>query len=387
MGPVRTLIVAVFGISVFLPAQESNLKPITVSGLEQFLAAPKHVSDVDTARQLSAMELTERISIVSLAGLQAKCRGKECRNALIALADQAAFLAESSTQSESPSSDAPAETAQKEIVAKFLTFVAQMSHQMPNFIATRTTTRFEDWPQGLQMGQKVAGRNIPLQFSGQSLATITYRNGSEDVAREVTDKHSRRAPNQGLFTWGLFGPMLSTVMVDASRSTFAWSHWQPNGVSRAAVFRFAVPMSKSTYEVKFCCVPMGGGLLVPLDRQAAYHGEIAVNPEDGSIAWVTLIADMDQNDITTLPLTPMTLGESPLSVANLSVEYGPVEIGGKPYTCPVHAVALSRAQTVVTNKTDGPRLGPTRTYLNDVTFTGYHVFRSESRMLTNWKEP
>jgi hypothetical protein len=382
----RVVAIAVLSFSLASVAQSDSAKKISNVGLEQFLGSAKGTPDANVASQLSAMQLTEGIGIARLAGLQAKCPGKQCRNALIALADQSAFLDTSIAQSESPSSDAPAEAAQKEIVSKFLTFVGQMSHQMPNFIATRTTTQFEDWPHGLQIGQKVAGRNIPLQFSGQSLATITYRNGSEDIAHEVTDKHSRKAPNQGLTTWGLFGPMLSTVMVDASHSTFAWSRWQPNGASRAAVFRFAVPMSKSTYEVRFCCVPMGGELLVPLDRQPAYHGEIAVNPEDGTIVWITLIADMDQADMTALPLMPVTLGGSPLSVANLAVEYGPVEIGGKQYTCPVHAVALSKAQTVISNKTDGLRLGPARTYLNDVTFTGYHVFRSESRMLTDWKE-
>jgi hypothetical protein len=67
------------------------------------------------------------------------------------------------------------------------------------------------------------------------------------------------------------------------------------------------------------------------------------------------------------------------------MEFGPVEIGGKEYFCPVHAVALSKGKALLTAKHEG-RLGPERTYLNDVTLTGYRVFRSESRMLTDWKE-
>lgn len=385
-GPMRTLIFAILGIPFLLSAQQQTLQPMSAYALEQILAA-RNASDADVAKQLSAIELTERLGLVRLTQLETKCHGKECRNALIALADQSAFLDKPGSEPESPLSEAPTEADQKEIVSKFLTFVGRMSHQMPNFIATRTTTRFEEWPQGLQIGQKIAGRTIPLQFSSQSRATIAYRNGQEDVAHEsASGNKARSAPDQGLFTWGLFGPMLTTVMVDASRSTFAWSHWEANGTTRAAVFHFAVPMGKSTYEVKFCCVPMGGGVLVPLDRLAAYHGAIAVNPEDGTIAWITLIADMNESDTTVLPLQPVMLDESPLSVANLAVEYAPVEIGGKQYTCPVHAVALSKAQTVITNKSDGPRLGPARTYLNDVTFSAYRVFRSESRMLTDWKD-
>jgi hypothetical protein len=385
-GPMRALIFAILGIPVWLSAQQQTLQPMSADALEQVLAA-KNTSDADLARQLSAMELTERLGVARLTQFETKCHGKECRNALIALADQSAFLHESRSEPESSLSQAPTETEQKEIVSKFLTFVGRMSHQMPNFIATRTTTRFEDWPQGLQIGQKIAGRTIPLQFSSQSRTTITYRNGQEDVARETASGGKAiTAPDQGLFTWGLFGPMLSAVMVDASQSIFTWSRWEVNGTARRAVFHFAVPMGKSTYEVRFCCVPMSGGILVPLDRLAAYHGEIEMNPDDGTIAWITLIADMNESDTSALPLQPVTLGESPLSVANLAVEYAPVEIGGKQYTCPVHAVALSKAQTVITNKHDGPRLGPTRTYLNDVTFSGYRVFRSESRMLTDFKE-
>jgi hypothetical protein len=67
------------------------------------------------------------------------------------------------------------------------------------------------------------------------------------------------------------------------------------------------------------------------------------------------------------------------------VEYGPAEIGGKIYICPIRAVAFSRARTVLT-KNSTSHLGPARNYLDDISFTGYHVFRSESRIITDVAE-
>ena len=95
--------------------------------------------------------------------------------------------------------------------------------------------------------------------------------------------------------------------------------------------------------------------------------------------------------------------------ADMLVEYGPVEIGGKTYFCPIRSVAISKArepllfrrrklsggrtetfpialepppQTVDLSRGDITlELGPIRTYINDILFTQYHVFRSESRII------
>lgn len=374
--------IALLTFPLALFAQTDSAQKISVAELEQFLLAAKSTDDADVARHLAVMELTERVSLVERTTLEAKCGGKECRNALMVLADQSQFLDPSE---EDPAGDAPQLAEQKEIVSRLVAFVGQMGHQMPNLIAMRTTARFDDWPKGLQIGQEVPARSLPLRFQSRSRATITYRNGKEDAAKEVlADGKKKDWHNQGLSTWGLFGSMLTTVIVDASRSTMTWSRWGESGGQRLAVFRFAVPMEKSTYQVQFCCVPAAGGRAATmLDRVSAYHGELAVRPNDGSIVYITQIADLEKGDLSTL--LSEALEGNPLSLANMAVEYGPVEIGGKPYVCPVHAVAMSRGRTLLTSKGE-MRFGPVRTYLNDMTFTGYHVFRSESRMLTDWKE-
>lgn len=373
------IIVPLFCISIALQAQTA--RQVNANELEQFLAGAQHSGDADLAVQLSEMELTERVNSARLSDLEAKCRGTKSVNALIALADESAFLLGS--PSEPSGSDPPSDAEQKEIAAKLLAFVLGINHQMPNFIAARTTLRFQDWPKGLQIGQMVPARTIPLEFSSHVEETVTYRNGQEIVSKpKVVQGDRHTVSNQGLSTWGLFGPVLTTILTDASRSTFVWSRWEKDGNNRLAVFRFAVPMEKSTYEVKFCCVPSLGNMVTPINRVSAYHGEWAVNPSDGAIVHLTLIADLDQGDLSTM--MQESLEGRPLSAADLAVEYGPVEIAGKEYTCPIKAVARSQARTLLVHKGKGYELGPLRTYLNDVSFTGYHIFRSESRILTGY---
>ncbi len=69
--------------------------------------------------------------------------------------------------------------------------------------------------------------------------------------------------------------------------------------------------------------------------------------------------------------------------ADIMVEYGPVEIGGKPYTCPVRSVSISAGDgDELANATDlGARSDREVLRLNDVIFSDYHVFRSEMRIV------
>jgi hypothetical protein len=68
--------------------------------------------------------------------------------------------------------------------------------------------------------------------------------------------------------------------------------------------------------------------------------------------------------------------------ANILVEYGPVDIGGRSYICPVKSVSLTRMPVDEAPKGVQAPTSPLKTQLNDVSFEGYHLFRAESRILT-----
>jgi hypothetical protein len=102
-------------------------------------------------------------------------------------------------------------------------------------------------------------------------------------------------------------------------------------------------------------------ILSQLDRISAYHGEIAVDPDDGTIVRLTLLADLDQGDLSTL--LEESVEGTPLSRADIVVEYDPVEIGGKVYFCPTRSIAVSLARTLLMPKKDNPQGWAPREFL------------------------
>jgi hypothetical protein len=140
------------------------------------------------------------------------------------------------------------------------------------------------------------------------------------------------------------------------------------------VFRFAVPAEKSHYEVAYCCIIKRNGDRVYYRQFSAYNGEIAIDPSIGTIFRLSLKA-------TGLKST------DPIVKANIVVEYGAVELGGKTYICPLRGIALSLASEVQ------PLLGgreedfpPLQTSLNNVVFEQYHLYSASSRVLPGYTE-
>ncbi|MDR3727722.1 MAG: VWA domain-containing protein [Terracidiphilus sp.] len=347
----------------------SAVKRVTVDQLEQALAAAHGKQDADVAHQLLDMELAERLSSVKLSKWQSILPGDKARQALAALADTAEFLDPPPT--EIPAMATPDLAAQRQMMSLTVNYVSKALPLLPNFLATRVTTRFEDTPQ-LQKEHFFIPYQ-PLHPVGLSKTAVLYRDGRE-VDDTGTGKKNRQM-TAGLATVGEFGPILGMVLVDAAQSKLAWSHWEQGPKGLQAVFNYVVPKEKSHYEVNYCCVAEEAATnvanLLPFHRITGYHGEMTVDPASGTILRLNLEAELKPSD--------------PVSRARIMVEYGPVEIGGKTYFCPVKSVSVSVAQLV---QLVGPylipmarQMQPLRTSLNEVAFEQYHVFRAEARVI------
>jgi len=271
---------------------------------------------------------------------------------------------------------------QRRIVDLAVDYVARTARQFPNFFATRDTIHFEDSPAGLVAGSIDGAFSPyePIHPVSRSAATVLYLNGHEIVDRGG----SSEVTPQGLTTHGEFGPILSTVLVDAAHGTLTWSHWEHGPTEPMAVFRFSVPRVKSHYQVEFCCIA-GRGNSGVFRQFSAYHGEIAVNPADGTVFRLTLIADLRKAD--------------PIVTSDILVDYGRVTLGGKTYICPVKSISVSLApvQTMrgmrmqdahgaMIAPTDNGIPPPPQTMLNEVEFEQYHLFHAEARVLTGDNE-
>ena len=190
-------------------------------------------------------------------------------------------------------------------------------------------------------------------------------------------KVKTKNPDQGLKSWGVFGPVLGLVLVDAAQSQLGWRRWEQGANGPVAVFRYSVPRDKSHYEVRYCCVASAYGMQSnSFNVMSGYHGEIAVDPASGVIVRLTLQAELKPED--------------PISRADLAVEYGPVELGGTTYICPQRSVSISMARTIRQMQDPNghlwPMMGPLQMLLNHVDFDQYHLFRGETRVLSGTEE-
>jgi VWFA-related protein len=366
-------------------ADPASLSRISVEQLEHLLSSAKARNDGDEARQLSGLELTERLSTARYEQLKALLPGERSQRALLALADLSAFLAPPA--SEIPATATPDLASQQRMLARTVGYLGKTLPLLPDLFATRYTQRFESRPSAFE----VAG-DEPVQEVDRSAVTVFYRNGQEFLDAGPAKAGKKQSPDKGLTTWGEFGPILGIVVMDAARSHLAWSHWELGSSGPQAVFRYSVPSQKSHYDVRFCCVIQQHGFeLSVLSERAGYHGEIAIDPDTGTILRISLIADLDSG--------------SPIAGASTLVEYGPAEIGGKPFICPVRGIAVARAPDMKTlnaalaqrAQTGIDKLepsiqraslqalvhGPEQTLLNDVIFRDYHLYRVESRILSD----
>jgi hypothetical protein len=355
-------------------------KSMTVGQLGQLLDTLRGKSDGKVAQELSDLELTERVSAARLAKWEKDFPGSRSHEALIKLSDLAAFFNPPAGDVDPiPGPDSETQERMLELAGEY---VKTTITRLPNFIATRETTHFEDTPSepvSEVAGERVLGtrRQAPvitfssteyksLHSTGSSSVTVTYRDGFEVHDTATGPGKNQNEPATGLTTVGEFGPILSVVMGDAMRGEVQWQRWEQRLEEGAndpvAVFRYAVPQEQSNYLVG---IPSGGKVD---EIYPGYHGEIAIDPATGAILRISAVLEL------TSPYQMMQTA--------ILVEYAPVTIGEQSYICPVHGVAFSKVPSVHGAAAQAGSANDVKTEVNDVAFTQYHLFRSKARIVT-----
>src|SRR5947207_9337742 len=281
------LVAVVLGMT--LPAWSAER--VTVAEAEQILAASASLPDADVAARLSQLHLAERFSSARVAHWRAALHGAKAQRALLGLADRSAFLT-------LPSDEIPAKTApdipeQRRILGLAATYVGKAIPQLPRFYAARTTVHFEDSPGSA--ADAIEGGS--LRAVKLSKTTVQYRDGQEIAEPGAEKAATTKTRDEGLKTWGAFGPVLGLVLVDAAENKLAWSHWEQGASGPVAVFRYSVLRDKSHYEVRYCCIAASYGMESnSFNVMSGYHGEIAVDPGSGIIVRLTLQAELSASD-------------------------------------------------------------------------------------------
>jgi hypothetical protein len=350
---------------------------MTVAAFDQMLASrlAAHESDTDTAQKIAGIELTERLTSANVANLKKTLQmGPLTEIAVEMQVDSSAFL--NPPASELPQKDVPAVPEQQAMLNAAVHFVSTTFQHLPDFLAERQTSSYDNSPV-VVTHSGWAPPNGLLHTAGTFKQLVTYRGGREISLSNLTangkSTQSGPAPS-GLSSSGEFGPVLATILRDASKGSIQWSHWEQGPMGPVAVFAYKVPQPASHYQVDYCCVR---GSEDPKSYQGskeqnlanayhgtpAYHGEIFLEPATGSIERLTLEAEFDP--------------ENAITAAQVSVSYDSVAIGGQSYICPVQSLAISDART----RLGGDMSDRTILRINEVTFAHYHRFGTSSRIL------
>jgi hypothetical protein len=358
------------------PATPGN---VTVEQLDQWIAANRNDRDGKVARQLAGMKLTERADAGRMAKWEAALPGIGSREALMAMADAAAFLGPAVT--EIPNSPTPDGAAQRQILSRMTDYVKQVMPRLPNFIAQRNTTAFQITTEERLLSQLALFRlsemgperlfpyhalgpvsssgsaHVQLFWTGSYVQTVNYRGGLG-----VADLPPGAAGHTpfSLDSEGEFGSILAVILVDTPKGKIDWSHWEQGTAGSLAIFRYSVPSADSHFAVEFS---RGHEPDFP-----AYRGEIAIDPTNGAIFRLTIQANMRD-------------ASSIYEVSTL-VEFGPVPIGGMTYISPVRSVTIAAYFDPHADLDAQPPPIPYQTSINDVTFTGHHIFRTKARIVT-----
>lgn len=338
----------------------ATTKTLSIDQMEQFLATLHGQRDGKVAEALGTVQLTERVSEARLARWEAEFPGKRTRENLQKLADLSTFL-------NPPASDVVADPrpevkTQLQILSLAVKYVKNTMSQLPDFFAIRETKHFEEL--SLLPSKGSGGKTYGFRLIGSYQRTVTYRHG-EEVPFRGSGKIAKRPPI-GLTSNGEFGPILFQVFRDALENQIRFLRWEKGTTGTLAVFGYFVPEKASHFQIGENWESRS------IVRRPAYHGEIAIDPAVGAVLRLSEIADLTPNP--------------GMQHAAIEVDYAPVGIGGENYMCPVRAIAYSRMPLRMEDETDDLPYAdnpnrPIVTNLNAITFTHYHIFVSEARIL------
>jgi hypothetical protein len=373
------------GILVVVALRANATEKMTVSQLEQLLAQDfnkpqekahhnrsadeiAEINESDLLLQpgsndallprLTEVELTERMSTLTLYGLVGKYKlGPHVQVVLEQMADRSALLKlPASERAGPPAPDAMVESAMFAASREYV--IRRLSH-LPDFVATRTTTTFDNTPTPLKYFQSMT-EGGGFRKVGTEQRQITFRDGKE-VMESAATAGTARVAESAFESRGEFGTQAAVIVMDIEHGTTKFDHWENTMGGLGAVYEYSVPRESSHYQVTDRC--KDGSLFQDFP---AYHGEIALNPKTGVILRITLQAGWNPDD--------------PVSHVASVIEYGPVVLGNRRALCPLRSLAF------LTQEADScshhrRRLRKPVTMINRTIFSNYHRFGSSSTII------
>jgi hypothetical protein len=349
---------------------------MTVDQLKQTLIEMKQSgkSDEDVATRLKQVDLTEELTHSAKTGLLQYLPGDLSTEQMLIIQGRSAFLPPPADNV--PATAAPDAAAQKAILAKASDYLTKTFGQLPTFTASKMISRYQD---DVTNTSSSPGLTVNGPNSYTKLADA-------DTERVETEKGVEKPGEKEKTNWGQNGqvsppgpiPALPVLFQEASDGgKISFERWQIVEGKTAAVFTFAVDKKKSRYDVAYCCFPktdtatgvaaMGTFAPVPGEIQSvtsyrpfkktvSYHGELCVNPEDGTILRVTTFAELKPTDY--------------VHQEAVRSDYSPVVVDGKEYVLPLDSFTVNE---VVPGGESNSIAYSVRHMLFNVTYANYQM--------------
>jgi hypothetical protein len=331
-----------------LAASEMRL---TLEQLKAFIKSAVQLKqpDVQVAKYLQSVKLTEKLDDRTVETLQGMGAGPKTVTALRAMVDATASLPEAAPPAPPPvyvPPPPPDRIEQGKILDEVREYVMNYTKNLPNFICLQVTRRDVD----------TSGKGAGYRHSDTITARLTYDGHEEyDLISQNDQPVTNKKMEQlgGTVSAGEFGSFMKMIFDPDSMARFDWDHWGKLRGRTAYVFSYDIEQENSKFHLSSTEVDN------KRETVPAYRGLIFVDKETKMITKLTL----DPYDIPT---------DFPIHEAHETLDYQFQKIADGEYMLPLKAELTMRTR-----------------YLskNDIEFRLYRKFETGSTIKFDTPDP
>jgi hypothetical protein len=239
------------------------------------------------------------------------------------------------TQARSQSPEPPDPMEQKRVLAEATEHALNHEQDLPNFICTQTTRRFEDF--NGQNGWR------PIDIIVERLSYFEHREDYKVIELNGMPASIPHEQLTGASSSGEFGSVMKSIFSPETEAEFAWQNWFTLRGRKMHVYSYRVLVSNSNYHIK---VPER-----KLDLVTGYHGLVFIDAQRHMVNRITLHPDG----------VPPSF---PIQDVSLALDYEYNRIGEADYLLPLQFELRSREGKLLVK--------------NDVDYDNYRKFTADS---------
>jgi hypothetical protein len=243
------------------------------------------------------------------------------------------MLGVSAARAQSP--DPPDSLEQKQVLADAIEHALNHEEDLPNFICTQTTRRFEDF----------TGKNgwRPIDIIVERLSYFEHREDYKVIELNGLPASIPHEQLNGASSSGEFGSVMKSIFSPETETEFYWQNRFTLRGRKMHVYSYRVQAPKSNYHIKV--------FTRKLDLVTAYHGLIFVDERKHMVHRITLHPD---------GIPP----SFPIQDVSLALDYEYNRIGDADYLLPLQFELRSREGRLLVK--------------NDVDYDNYRKFTADS---------